>query len=132
MSSCSLSPISVLTFRLRYSMYSTCDEDEQQKQTFELKAERLWGRCRREDAASSSTCSSLLMALHGSSSRLRWGWGFGFLLENKQGELGTLGMMSERTSLPLAMSLPGSCDKKHKKIENQSHVSGKFKVVKIH
>lgn len=54
------------------------------------------------------TCSSLVMELHGNSSRLRWGVGLGFLLEIKQGELGMLGMMSDRTSLPLVMSLPGN------------------------
>lgn len=54
------------------------------------------------------TCSSLVMELQGKSSRLRWGVGLGFLFEIKQGELGMLGMMSDRTSLPLVMSLPGN------------------------
>lgn len=46
------------------------------------------------------------MALHGSSSRFLCS--LLFLLETGQGELGTLGMMSDKTSLPLAMSLPGN------------------------
>lgn len=67
-----------------------------------------WHRGEEEAVLHLNTCSSLVMALHGNSSKLRWGWGLGFLLENRQGELGTLGMMSDRTSLPLAMSLPGN------------------------
>lgn len=46
------------------------------------------------------------MALQGSSSRFRCG--LFFLLDTRQGEQGTLGMMSDNTSLPLAMSLPGN------------------------
>lgn len=56
------------------------------------------------------------MELHGNSSRLRWGVGLGFLLEIKQGELGMLGMISDRTSLPLVMSLPGNW--RHSKASN--------------
>lgn len=52
------------------------------------------------------TCSSLVMALQGNSSRFLWGLVLRF--ETRQGELGILGMMSESTSLPLAKSLPGN------------------------
>lgn len=55
--------------------------------------------------ASMFTCSSFVIALQASSSRFRCLF---FFLGSRQGELGILGMTSESTSLPLAMSLPGN------------------------
>lgn len=53
------------------------------------------------------TCSSFVIALHGSSSRFLCLF---FLFGSRQGELGMLGITSDSTSLPLAMSLPGNLE----------------------
>lgn len=70
-----------------------------------------------------STCSSFVIALQGSSSKF---WCLFFFLVSRQGELGILGMTSESTSLPLAMSLPGNYKNK-KEIVKAKLQKNKFK-----